>query len=229
MKEKLNINQWDEDERPREKFLKNGPSRSTPAELLAILIGSGSASETAVSLMQRVMEHCKGKLRRLGEMKLEDLTQFKGIGTAKAVTIMAACELARRRMDEKPEDKIVFNCSQAIDKHFRARMQDLPHEECYALLLRNDLSLKDEVLIGRGGLTETSVDIRVVMEAALRKGATAVALCHNHPSGSTKPSRHDRELTTSMSKACALLRLHLVDHVIVSYEGYYSFRDEGEI
>lgn len=229
MEEKLNINQWNAEDRPREKFLAKGAEQLSEAELLAILVGSGSPTEDAVSLMRRVMDHCKGSLRRLGEMRLEDLTQFSGIGPAKAVTLMAACELARRRMAEIPEDKLRFQCSLDIADYFRPRLAHLPHEECHALLLRHDLSMRGEALIGRGGLTETLVDVRLVLEAALRKGATAVAICHNHPSGNVKPSRIDCELTTRLSKSCDLLHIPLVDHVIVSGESHYSFKDEGKI
>ncbi len=228
MTERLNINQWAEEDRPREKLLSQGARALSDAELLAILIGSGTADEDAVSLMRRILKDCNGSLKSLGAMQLNDLTAYKGVGPAKAVTLMAACELGRRRMMEPVEMRTISSSSDIAD-YFRPMLQELPHEECHVMLLRNNLSLKDVSLVGRGGLTEAVADIRIILETALRKQASAIALCHNHPSGSVKPSQMDRELTTRLSKACRIMQIPLVDHVIVSHQGYFSFKDEGLI
>ncbi len=227
MAERLNINQWAAEDRPREKLLSQGARVLSDAELLAILIGSGTADEDAVSLMRRILNDCRGSLKSLGAMQLSDLTAYKGVGPAKAVTLMAACELGRRRME--PVESRSIASSRDIAEYFRPMLQELPHEECHVMLLRNNLSLKDVSLVGRGGLTEAVADIRIVLETALRKQAAAIALCHNHPSGSVKPSAADRDLTRRLGEACRIMRITLVDHVIVSHLGYFSFKDEGLI
>ncbi len=228
MAERLNINQWAEEDRPREKLLAQGARALSDAELLAILIGSGTADEDAVSLMRRILKDCQGSLKTLGAMQLNDLTAYKGVGPAKAVTLMAACELGRRRMMEPVETRTIA-CSRDIADYFRPMLQELPHEECHVMLLRNNLTLKDTALVGRGGLTETVVDVRIILETALRKQASLIALCHNHPSGSLRPSSVDRQLTTRLAEACRIMQITLVDHVIVSHQGYFSFKDEGLI
>lgn len=228
MTERLNINQWAEEDRPREKLLSQGARALSDAELLGILIGSGTADEDAVSLMRRILKDCKGSLKALGAMQLSDLTAYKGVGPAKAVTLMAACELGRRRMMEPVETRTI-SCSRDIADYFRPMLQELPHEECHVMLLRNNLTLKDVALVGRGGLSEAVADIRIILETALRKQASVIALCHNHPGGSVRPSQPDRQLTTRLSEACRIMQINLVDHVIVSHQGYFSFKDEGLI
>ena len=200
----------------------------TNAELLAILIGSGSGEDSAVSLMQKVLSAYGDSLDRVGRLSVEELCQFKGIGPAKAITILAACELGRRRAVEQPERRQVRSAAQAYD-YFYPLMRDLAVEEVHVLLLNQSSVVIDSVRIGVGGLTETVVDVRVILREALLKRATALLLCHNHPSGSLRPSVHDDRLTRQVQEAARLLNLSLVDHVIFTDHGYYSYADEGRL
>ena len=200
----------------------------TNAELLAILIGSGSGEDSAVSLMQKVLSAYGDSLDRVGRLSVEELCQFKGIGPAKAITILAACELGRRRAVEQPERRQVRSAAQAYD-YFYPLMRDLAVEEVHVLLLNQSSVVIDSVRIGVGGLTETVVDVRVILREALLKRATALLLCHNHPSGSLRPSVHDDRLTRQVQEAARLLNLSLADHVIFTDNGYYSYADEGRL
>lgn len=226
--ERLTINRWAEEDRPREKMISKGAQALTNAELLAILIGSGSGEDSAVSLMQKVLSAYGDSLDRVGRLSVEELCQFKGIGPAKAITILAACELGRRRAVEQPERWQVRSAAQAYD-YFYPLMRDLAVEEVHVLLLNQSSVVIDSVRIGVGGLTETVVDVRVILREALLKRATALLLCHNHPSGSLRPSVHDDRLTRQVQEAARLLNLSLVDHVIFTDHGYYSYADEGRL
>ena len=226
--EKLTINRWAEEDRPREKMISKGAQALSNAELLAILIGSGSGEDSAVSLMQKVLAAYGDSLDRVGRLSVEELCHFKGIGPAKAITILAACELGRRRAVEQPERQQVRSASQAYD-YFYPLMRDLAVEEFHVLLLNQSSVVIDSVRIGVGGLTETVVDVRVILREALLKRATALLLCHNHPSGSLRPSVHDDRLTRQVQEAAKLLNLNLVDHVIFTDHGYYSYADEGRL
>ena len=226
---KLTINQWDEADRPRERFIKQGAASLSSAELLAILIGSGSTDESAVSLMRRLMADCGNSLVRLGRMEVGELCSYKGMGPAKAVTVLAACELGKRRAAEQPAERLPMSSPEAIVSYYRHSMRDLPVEECHVLLLNQQLRLLDERCISRGGLTETSADIRCILREALLARATAIALCHNHPSGVPRPGEADNRLTDSLKRAAGLLNIRLIDHVIVAGETYYSYADEGRI
>ena len=228
MADKLNINQWDEADRPREKLLAQGARALSDAELLAILIGSGNADENAVQLMRRILNDCGGSLQTLGRMKLDDFTAYKGVGPAKAVCLMAACELGKRRMGERVERKRM-DCSQNIADFFLPRLGELPHEECHVMLLGNNLQFKKTELIGKGGITESTVDIRLILEAAIRSQAPSIVLCHNHPSGNLAPSQMDKQLTKRLGQACKIMDIRLLDHIIVTDQGYFSFNDEGLI
>lgn len=243
-KDKLNINQWAKEDRPREKMMLKGAVSLSNAELLAILIGSGSEDETAVELMRRVLADCGNSLRALGRMSMEEFCgnmavldeqtgkrkierRYKGLGPAKAVTIMAACELARRRLQEEAAEKPAILSSDDLFAYFKPRMQDLSHEECYALLMNQACKVTDCVLIGKGGLTETSVDIRLVLREALIRQTPVIALAHNHPSGNPRPSADDNRLTDKLQKACQMMNIRLIDHIIVADERYYSYSNEG--
>ena len=228
MLDKLTINRWAEEDRPREKMMSKGAQALTNAELLAILIGSGSGDDSAVSLMQKVLASYGDSLDRVGRLSVEELCHFKGIGPAKAITILAACELGRRRAVEQPERRQVRSAAQVYD-YFYPLMRDLPVEEFHVLLLNQSATIIDSVRIGVGGLTETVVDVRVILREALLKRATALILCHNHPSGNLRPSTHDDRLTRQVQEAAKLLNLSLADHVIFTDNGYYSYADEGRL
>ena len=227
--EKLNINQWAEEDRPREKMMAHGASVLTDAELLAILIGSGSSEETAVSLMRRVLAACGNNLNELGKLSLEQLCEFKGIGPAKAVTVMAACELGRRRKLAEVEERRVILTSRDIYDYFYSKLADLPIEEFWVMLLNNACKLMDARRVATGGITEVVADVRLVLREALLGRATSIVLCHNHPSGSIRPSRHDDLLTDRLCQACEVMNIRLLDHVIVTDGRFYSYADEGKV
>lgn len=223
-----NILSLSTEDRPREKFeLKGGDALST-AELLAILTGSGSKEENAVQLMQRVMTDCRGSLSALSRMSINELCRYKGIGRAKAVTILAACELARRRTTEAELPR-KFDNANAIYQYFRPKMLNLSIEESHVLLLNQSLSFIASKLISRGGITGTVVDVRLVLKEALLAGSTQIVLCHNHPSGSLFPSRDDDNLTQKLKLAASNMDIHLIDHIIVTERGYYSYSEQGRL
>jgi len=205
-----------------------GPSALSDAELLAILVGSGSTKEDAVSLMKRVLNGCNNNLNTLGKMTIHQLCEYNGIGEAKAITILAACELGKRRQEEKPEERPALDTATKIYNHMRPLMQDLDVEEFWALLLNQHYRLIKKVRISHGGITETAVDIRIIIREAVLANCTILAVCHNHPSGNLTPSRADDELTTSIRRACELMRIYFMDHVIVTDGLYYSFRESGK-
>lgn len=229
MKTKLNINQWAEEDRPREKMERLGAQALSDAELLAILIGSGSSKEDAVSLMKRILNHCNNNLNTLGKMTIHDLCQFNGVGPAKAISIMAACELGKRRQLEIAEERPDLGTATRIYNHMHPLMQDLDIEEFWVLLMNQNYRLIKKVRIAHGGISEVSVDIRIVMREAVLANTTIMAVCHNHPSGNIRPSRMDDALTESIRKACQVMRIHFLDHVIVADGLYFSYREEGRI
>lgn len=226
---KLGIKEWNPEDRPREKLAALGADALTNAELLAILIGSGSENETSVSLMQRVLHDCDDNLSSLGKLSLHELTAYRGIGPAKAITIMAAMELGRRRAASRPADRPQITSSQSIYDLMAEKLRDLHTEECHVILLNNALRLIGTKCVSRGGLTGTTVDVRLVLREALLARATSIALCHNHPSGTLKPSRADDELTRRVSEAAAQVDLKLIDHLIITDGAYYSYNDEGRL
>ena len=226
--EKLNINQWAEEDRPREKMTAQGAEALSNAELLAILIGSGSTKESAVDLMKRILNDCNNNLNTLGKMTIHDLCQYNGIGEAKAISILAACELGKRRQSEGPEERPKLSTATRIYNHMHPLMQDLDVEQFWLILLNQDYRLIKKVRISHGGITETAVDIRIIIREAVLANATILAVCHNHPSGSLTPSRADEELTITIKRACELMRIHFMDHVIVTDGLYYSFHEQGK-
>jgi DNA repair protein RadC len=227
--EKLNINQWAKEDRPREKMMALGTESLSDAELLAILIGNGSVHEDAVSLMKRVLVDCSNNLNTLGKKSIHDLMQYKGIGEAKAITILAACELGKRRQAETPEERPELRTATAIYKHMRPQMQDLDVEEFWLLLLNQHYRLIKKVRISHGGITETAVDIRIIFREAVLANATIMAVCHNHPSGGLSPSTEDNHLTRCIQKACEVMRIFFMDHVIVTDGNYYSYHESGKL
>lgn len=229
MSRHLSISQWTEEDRPREKLATLGAEALSNAELLAILIGSGSARLSAVELMKTVMNDCQNNLNTLGKLSIHDLTQYDGIGPAKAVTILAACELGKRRALEKAKERNSFNTPADIYNYMHPLMQDLDTEEFWILLMNQNFKLIKAVRISHGGITETAVDIRIIMREAILAGATILAASHNHPSGNTRPSRQDDQLTERIRKACDIMRIYFMDHVVVTDGAYYSYREQGRI
>lgn len=219
------------EERPRERLIEQGAAALSPAELLAILIGSGNTEETAVQLMQRLLADCGGSLKNLSRLSLSDLTKnYKGLGPAKAVTILAACELGKRRAMEVAAEKRFIQNSIDLYNIMYPLVRDLAHEECYALYLRADSSLEGlPFLISKGGIAGTQVDIRLVLREALIRQTPTIALAHNHPSGSIRPSREDDNLTERLGRACQVMNVRLLDHIIVTDGNFYSYREQGKL
>ena len=229
MNDKLNINQWAEEDRPREKLERLGPQVLSDAELLAILVGSGSTKEDAVSLMKRILADCGNNLNKLGKLTIHDLCQYNGVGPAKAITILAACELGKRRQQSQPEERPDLGTATRIYNHMHPLLQDLDVEEFWLLLMNQNHRLIKQVRISHGGITETAVDIRIIMREAILVNTTALAVCHNHPSGNLMPSRADDALTKSIKQACELMRIQFADHVIVTDGQYYSYYEVGKL
>lgn len=225
--EKLNINQWAEEDRPREKLERLGTQALSDAELLAILIGSGSPQEDAVSLMKRILNDCNNNLNTLGKLTIHDLCQYNGVGPAKAITILAACELGKRRQLETVEERPDIGTATRIYNHMHPILQDKDVEEFWILLMNQNHRLIKKMRIARGGISEVSVDVRIIIKEAVLCNATILAVCHNHPSGSLNPSRMDNDLTYSIQNACRLMRIRFLDHVIITDGAYYSYHEEG--
>mgnify|MGYP003411931477 FL=1 len=229
MTEKLTINQWAKEDRPREKMLQHGASALSNAELLAILIGSGNTDESAVELMRKVMDRYHNSLAELGRATADELCKYKGIGPAKAGTILAASELGRRRKAEQPAERMLVRSSCDIYAYFHPLMCDLSIEECWVLLLNQASKVIDGIRISQGGLAATQVDVRCILRGALLKRATSIVLSHNHPSGNIRPSQDDDRLTQALFQAAKTMNIRMLDHVIVSDGAYYSYADEGRI
>ena len=225
---KLNINQWAKEDRPREKLAASGAEALSNAELLAILIGSGSMKESAVELMKRILSECNNNLNTLGKMSLHELMQYNGIGEAKAITILAACELGKRRQREQPEQRPELSTATRMYNYLHPRMQDLDVEEAWVLLMNQNFKLIKSLRLSHGGITETAVDVRLIIKEAVLCNATILALAHNHPSGSIRPSREDDRLTQSVKQACDVMRIHFADHIIVADGCYYSYHEQGK-
>ena len=229
MNERLSINQWAEEDRPREKMMMHGVSSLSNAELLAILIGSGNTEDSAVELMRKVLAEYHNNLNELGKASVDELCRFKGIGPAKAITILAASELGKRRKEEDIRERLSIVSSKDVYECFYPLMCDLPTEECWLLLLNQASKVIDKVRVSTGGLSATAVDVRCILHEALLKRASAIALCHNHPSGNIHPSREDDRLTEQLRQACQIMNIRLVDHVILTDGCFYSYADEGRM
>ena len=229
MADKLNINQWAEEDRPREKLERLGPSALSDAELLAILVGSGSTKEDAVSLMKRILADCNNNLNTLGKMSIRDLCRYNGVGPANAITIVAACELGKRRQDAQPEERPDLGTATFIYNHMHNKLKDLDVEEFWILLMNQNHRLIKKMCIAHGGISEVSVDIRIIIREAVLVNTTILAVCHNHPSGSLKPSKADDQLTQSIKRACEVMRIHFLDHVIITDGQYYSYHESGKL
>ena len=223
----LTIKDWAEDDRPREKLRDKGPQMLSNAELIAILLGSGTRTETAVDVAKRVLAIAKNDLGELGRKGLSDFTQLKGIGEARAITIMAALELGRRRRFDSSEEPDKITCADDIAALFIPLLGDLPHEEFWILLLNRSNMVVEQRKVGQGGVSATIVDVKVIAKLAVSSLASGVVVVHNHPSGNLKPSGSDEQITQKLQKALALLDINLIDHLIVSAKGYYSFAEHG--
>lgn len=226
---KLNINQWAVEDRPREKMMQKGAEALSDAELLAILIGSGNTEESAVALMQRVLAACGNDLNQLGKWEVRDFSRFKGLGPAKSITIMAALELGKRRkLQERPERATIRSSIDIYDL-FHPLLCDLPTEEFWVLLLNQASKVINKVRISRGGIDQTTADVRTILREALLQRAVQIVLVHNHPSGNPRPSNNDCHLTELVKKAAQTMNIRLTDHIIVTDGKYYSFNDEGNL
>lgn len=229
MTDKVSIKNWAIEDRPREKLMEKGEEALTNAELLAILIGSGNSKQSAVDLMSDILEACDGKLSQLSLMTINELMTFNGIGEAKAITIKAAAEIGRRRAMENSQSRTLLTNAADAYAIMHPVMQDLDHEEFWVLLLNNQARLIKKVRLSMGGITQTAVDVRHILRAALIANATSMVVCHNHPSGSLKPSNDDCHLTDCIKQAAQTMNIRLIDHVIITDGNYYSFADNGQI
>ena len=221
------IKQWSIDERPREKLLASGAENLSQAELLAILIQNGTARRSALDLSHDIMKLGKDNLLELGKLSLKQLMKVKGIGRAKAVTLLAALELGRRREMAQALEKTLIQSSADIARFLQARLRDLRHEVFAVIFLNRSNKINHFEIISEGGITGTVADPRIILKKALEEEAVNLILCHNHPSGSLRPSRVDEQLTSRIRDAARLLDITVLDHIIVSDAGYYSFADEG--
>ncbi|PWB24293.1 RadC family protein [Flavobacterium sp. HTF] len=220
------IKNWSEDDKPREKLMLKGKDVLSDAELLAILIGSGSRNESAVALSQRILASVGG-LNSLAKLSIAQLMKFKGIGEAKAVTIVAALELCARRRSEKAVETTKITSSNKAFELMQPIIGDLPHEEFWVLFLNNSNNVISKSQLSKGGIGGTTVDVRLIFKLAFEKCATALILCHNHPSGSLIPSDADKQITRKIREAGSKLDVKILDHVIITESKYYSFVDEG--
>lgn len=223
------IKNWEEKDRPREKLQLQGKEALVDAELFAILIGSGTPKMSAVELCTQILEYANNDLSILGKMSIEDFCQFKGIGPAKAITIVAALEIGRRRQSENVKELKKISSSNDVYRIFLSHLADLPHEEFWVLYLNRGNRILGKERISSGGLSSTTVEVKFIIKNALNRLATSIILVHNHPSGNLKPSQSDIDLTNKIKQAGKLLDITTFDHIIVSHEGYYSFADEGMI
>ena len=221
------IRSWAEDDRPREKLLMKGKSALSDAELIAILIGSGSAEETAVDLSKRILQSLNNQLSELAKLTVKDLMKFKGIGEAKAISIIAALELGRRRKNSEPEKRIKITDSQSAFDTIYPHLGDLNHEEFWVIFLNRANQVIGKQNVSKGGVSGTVVDPKVVFKMAVQFPASAIILAHNHPSGNLKPSQADHQLTRKLKEAGKALDIPVLDHLIIGDHNYFSFVDEG--
>jgi DNA repair protein RadC len=225
--EKLNIKSWAEEDRPREKLLSKGRTTLSDAELIAILIGSGNRNETAVELSKRILKFIDNDLNKLGKLSVKELMQFNGIGEAKAISIVAALELGRRRKNTDSQLKKNIKSSKDVFEEVIGVMSDLPHEEFWVLFLDRRNAVIKKSNVSKGGVSGTVADAKIIFKEAIQLLASAVILCHNHPSGNLKPSDADMQLTKKMKEIGNMMDVPVLDHLIVTDKSYYSFADEG--
>ena len=224
---KYSIKDWSKDDRPREKLLLSGAANLSNSELLAILIQNGTREKTAVDLAKEVLKLGKDNLGELGKLSARELMKIKGIGPAKAIIITAALELGRRRQAAIPREKEIISTSSDIARYLQVKLQDYRHEVFSVLFLNRANKVNHFEIVSEGGITGTVADPRIILRRALEENAVSIILCHNHPSGSLRPSRADEQLTGKLKEAARLLDISVIDHIIVSENGWYSFADEG--
>ncbi|AXP79609.1 hypothetical protein CJ739_511 [Mariniflexile rhizosphaerae] len=223
----FSIKNWSQDDQPREKLLYKGKSTLSDAELVAILIGSGNRSESAVDLCKRILASVDNNLSELGKLSIIQLMEFRGIGEAKAVTIAAALELGRRRRGEEALEKKKIISSESVFELMQPIIGELEHEEFWIVYLNNSNKVILKTQLSKGGITGTLVDVRLVLKNALEVGATGLILAHNHPSGTLKPSKADKQITSKLQIAAENLDIKVLDHLIVTENAYFSFADEA--
>lgn len=223
----LTIKDWALEDRPREKLLGKGINSLTDAELIAILIGSGNKNESAVELSKKVLKGVKNNLNELGKLTVEDLMTLKGIGEAKAITIIAALELGRRRKLADIMEKKKISGSKDVFEFFQPVLADLPYEEFWILLLNRSNKIIEKFKISQGGISGTVIDVRMILKNAIEKLASSIILCHNHPSGNLQPSEADKKITTKLKDAARIMDMQVLDHLIITDSSFYSFADEG--
>ena len=223
----LTIKTWAEEDRPREKLSLKGKSVLSDAELIAILIGSGNKNESAVELSKKILVSINNDLNKLGKLSITDLTQFNGIGEAKAISIIAALELGRRRKDSDVEKKVAIKSSKDAYNIITDVLSDLPHEEFWVLYLNRKNEVIKKENISKGGVSGTIADSKIIFKSAIEQLASAIILCHNHPSGSLKPSNADIKLTQKLKKTGLMLDTPVLDHLIIGEKDYFSFADEN--
>lgn len=230
VKQKLTITDLALEDRPREKMMSQGIRALSTAELIAILIGSGNRNETAVELSQRILNSADNNLNRLGKYSVADLvSSFQGIGEAKAISIIAALELGRRRKEDSLPERPRIVCSNDIYRIFYPLLVDLPYEEFWILLLNAQNRVINKIRISQGGVSATYVDVRLILKPAIEHLASGIVLCHNHPSGNMSPSGEDDRLTERFCRSAELVGIKVLDHIIVCEHKYYSYADEGKL
>jgi len=226
-KRKITLKEWSNDDKPREKLLEKGISTLSDAELIAILIGSGNKDETAVELSRRILLDKSSNLNKLGQMSIEELIKYKGIGEAKAISIVAALELGKRRSVSEIINKNTISSASDIFEIMNVLIGDSNVEKFWAIYLNNANKILKKEEISSGTITQTIVDISIIFKNAILSSATGIILCHNHPSGKLTPSKQDITLTENIKNAAKFLNFKILDHIIISSENFYSFADEG--
>jgi len=223
----LNIKSLAEDDRPREKFAGLGRQSISDAELIAIIIGSGNRSETAVQLAQRILSTCNNNMNELAKLSINELKKFKGVGEVKAINIAASFELGRRRKESETLEKVKITSSNVAYQLLHKHLSDLPHEEFWVLLLNRANQVMKEERLSKGGVSGTVVDVRLICKMAVENAASGVVIAHNHPSGQIIASEQDKSITKKLKEALKLFEISLLDHVIIGDQKYYSFSDDG--
>ena len=223
----FSIKNWSQDDQPREKLLYKGKEALSDAELVAILIGSGNRQESAVALCKRILASTDNNLSQLGKLSIKQLMEFKGIGEAKAITIIAALELGRRRRGGEALDRMKITSSKSVFELMQPVIGELPHEEFWIIYLNNSNKVIHKNQLSKGGITGTLVDTRLVLKTALEVGAVGLILTHNHPSGTLKPSQADKDVTSKLKIAAQSLDIKVLDHLIITEQSYFSFADQS--